>query len=673
MFRTDWAEVVETDVLGSAPRPEIPSNKGEVRLMRFGSAKEMAIKCVILVGVWDASAVVLPISVAQAASPSADQALKLSPTQEGVDYDRPKPEEVGKCKISARKIDGRVGWVVESPEGIILRKFVDTNGDNVVDQWSYFKDGVEVYRDIDSKFTGKADQFRWFNTAGTRWGVDKSGDGKIGAWKVLSAEEATAEIVAALAGRDAQRFSRVLLTRDELSTLGLGKARSDALTAKIAKAEADFKSMAARQNVISSDSKWLQFSGTRPGTVPAGTDDSSKDLRAYENVVAIVQTGDKHLQVQIGTLVQVGDVWKVIDSPVIVGDGQPEVAAGGFFFQATPATRSVAAAPGPGDEGQTLLIKLGEIDKALEKAATADEQIQCNARRADLLQQIAEQARSPEERIMWYRQLADMISAAVQSGKCPDGDKRLQTLLEKLQKSEGDKGLAAYVKFRQLTAAYGLSLQAPKTDFPKIQTEWLKNLEQYIADYPTTPDAAEAMLQLGIAREFAGEEENAKKWYNRIGKEFADSPVAKKAAGAVTRLESVGKPITLTGKSPSGGTVSLANYRGKVVLIQYWATWCGPCKNDMAVLQQLSTKFAPSFAVISVSLDNNAKDLNAFLAENKLTWPQIFEEGGLDSRPANALGILTVPTMILVDQQGKVVNRNIQMADLEGELKKLIK
>ena len=53
-----------------------------------------------------------------------------------------------------------------------LRKFVDTNDDNVVDQWSYYKDGVEVYRDIDSNYNGKADQYRWFHTGGSRWGLD---------------------------------------------------------------------------------------------------------------------------------------------------------------------------------------------------------------------------------------------------------------------------------------------------------------------------------------------------------------------------------------------------------------------------------------------------------------------------------------------------------------------
>ena len=93
----------------------------------------------------------------------------------------------------------------------------------------------------------------------------------------------------------------------------------------------------------------------------------------------------------------------------------------------------------------------------------------------------------------------------------------------------------------------------------------------------------------------------------------------------------------------------------------------------MPTLKELWNKYGRQFTVIGVSLDNNVKDLNAYLGENPLPWPQIFESGGLDSRPANVFGILTVPTMILVDQQGKVVSRGISAADVEAELKKLIR
>ena len=252
-----------------------------------------------------------------------------------------------RCKISVKKIDGHVGWIVESPEGILLRKFLDTNGDNVVDQWSFYKDGVEVYRDMATKPAGKKDEFRWLNTAGTRWGVDSVGNGKLTTWKTISAEEVTAEIVAAVANRDSDRFARVLLTAEELQSLGLGKAKREAVAGKVAKAAIDFRTLADRQKTITPQSKWVQFSGSRPGIVPAGSDDSTRDIEVYENVVAIVESGEKHTQVQIGTLIRVGNTWKTIDPPVIGGEGQPEVAALGFFFQAAQAARSARQRSAP--------------------------------------------------------------------------------------------------------------------------------------------------------------------------------------------------------------------------------------------------------------------------------------------------------------------------------------
>ncbi len=151
-------------------------------------------------------------AVSRAGNPTADQALKLVPVQHDVDYDRPTPEEIAKCAIKAEERKGQTGWVVRDGDGKVLREFVDTNGDNVVDRWSYYKEGVEVYRDIDTKFNGKANEFRWLNTAGVRWGIAKSGGADIDAWKAISAEEASAEAVMALRDRDPARFNRLLLT-----------------------------------------------------------------------------------------------------------------------------------------------------------------------------------------------------------------------------------------------------------------------------------------------------------------------------------------------------------------------------------------------------------------------------------------------------------------------------
>jgi tetratricopeptide (TPR) repeat protein len=621
--------------------------------------------------------VVFNAAIAAGATPTVEQALSLAPVIAGVDCDRPGPQDIPQCKITAKKINGQVGWIVEGPDGSIIRKFVDTNGDNVVDQWSYFKDGVEVYRDIDSNFNGKADQHRWFNTGGTRWGLDPKEDGTIESWKTISAEEVTAEIVSALAARDTERFARVLLSSDELKNMGLGKSRSAELAEKVGKLSGEFKQLAARQKTITPQSTWVQFTAGKPGIVPAGTDESTKDIRVYENVVAIAETAGKNSQLHIGTLVQIGDGWRAIDLPQEITEGRADSAPAGFFFQASMVRRSESSGSAPGENSQKLMADLEKLDQAAAAATTPEQQIQYTTQRADLLEQIAAGTPNAEERAMWIRQLTDMIGAAGQMGTYPEAVDRLNALYEKLKKNESDKDLAAFVKFRLMTANYWRKMQDPKSSSAKaqadIQTEWQKNLEQFLTEYPAAPDAAEVMLQLAIAQEFAGQDDDAKRWYTRAAKEFPDTPAGKKALGAQKRLDCEGKVLTFSGQGLSGKPVNLANFRGKIVLLQFWTSSGDQAKND-AILKDLVAKYGRSFTIIGVNVDNNSrKDLDAYLATAKLPWMQIFEEGGLESPPANQLGILTVPTMILVDQQGKVVNRNIQAAEIEAEIKKLIK
>ena len=137
--------------------------------------------------------------IAAGAKPTSTDALKLVPVQTDVDFDRPTGAEAERCSVEVEAIGGMTGWVVKTDSGQVLRRFLDTNGDNKVDQWCYFKDGIETYRDIDGNFNNKADQYRWLGTAGMRWGVDEDENLRIDRWKSISAEETTAEIVAASA------------------------------------------------------------------------------------------------------------------------------------------------------------------------------------------------------------------------------------------------------------------------------------------------------------------------------------------------------------------------------------------------------------------------------------------------------------------------------------------
>ena len=77
---------------------------------------------------------------------------------------------------------------------------------------AYFRDGVEVYREIDSTYSGKPDQFRWLNTGGMKWGIADPSDGKIKTWKAISPEEVSQEIVAALVKQDYSRVQALMIT-----------------------------------------------------------------------------------------------------------------------------------------------------------------------------------------------------------------------------------------------------------------------------------------------------------------------------------------------------------------------------------------------------------------------------------------------------------------------------
>jgi thiol-disulfide isomerase/thioredoxin len=610
---------------------------------------------------------VLAAATTAAAAPTAKDALSLQPVQKDVDIERPEEADIAKCTIKA---EGKQGWVVRDGGGQILRTFTDTNGDNVVDQWSYFKDGIEVYRDVDSNFNKKADQCRWLNTGGSRWGVDSNEDGKIDYWKSISPEEATAELVAAIRDRDRARFERVLLGADDIKTLGVAGPKAETLRKKIEFAAANFAKMAAGQTIVVPGSRWVSFGGTQPGVVPAGTEGSTADITVYENVMAMVETGGKAQPVTVGTLVKIDDTWRLIDLP-----NMTENAAEPFFLTLPrperPEDANLAAGGKPSERMQELmdeLQKLGDI-------ATNNAPDQ-HARRAELLKQLADlPENAPENRAQWYRQLADTLNAAVQTGGYEEGIEKLKAAYEALQADGQDDDLAAYVQYRWMTAQHGHELSKPGSDYPKIQTKWIEDLTKFVEAHQKSPDSAEAMLELAIAQEFGGDEEKAVKWYDAVATNFPDSGVHAKAAGAKLRMTSVGKPIPLKGKTVGGGQLfDLERLKGKAVLIQYWATWCEPCKADMPLLKELRGKYGNSgFEVVGVCLDQDLQAMTEFLKQNGPPWPQLFEEGGMESRYANELGIQTLPTMILVDKQGNVVNRNIRADELAIELQKILK
>jgi thiol-disulfide isomerase/thioredoxin len=609
-------------------------------------------------------AAILALSVAPGAALAADavtpaMALKFRPMQKDVDFDQPGADEIDKCTIKPEKIAGKSGWVLKNGGGQILRIFVDVDANGAVDQRSYFKDGVEVYRDVDTNHNGQIDQSRWLNAGGTRWAIDKNEDHKIDHWQIISPEEVSAEVVAAVRDNDAARFERLLITPSELNSLGLSKAKLEELQKRVAAAPAAFAEYLKTQKVVNSSSVWTLFAGSRPGIVPTGTDDSTADITVYENVAALADTDGKSSQLPIGTLIKVGDLWRLIDAP---GDAAAGSLAGGAGIP----TKGDDATPGsPSAKARELMDEYQALDQKDDHSTAANE------RRLQILVALAEETKTVDDKIQWLRQAADVVSEAVQRGAFPDGVERLKELPGKLGSDSED--LSAYVQFRVMTAEYNKSLQSPNVDYAKVQAKWLADLEQFVKDHPSCSDAAEAMLQLAIAQEFAGDDSNAIKWYRRVTENFPKSASAVKAEGARRRIESVGNAISIKGKTLGGKALDLTQLKGKVVLVHYWDSSIEPCRADMAQLEKMMKKYGENFVVVGVSFDSDPKALVEYLRDNDYRWPQLWEEGGQAGRLANEMGILTLPTMLLIDAQGKVLSRNVSAAGLDGELKQILK
>jgi thiol-disulfide isomerase/thioredoxin len=602
-----------------------------------------------------------------AAQPTVEYALGLKPYQGDVDCDQPTGERAAGATIKMEKEGDVTAWVVRDAAGQILRSFADTNGDRVVDRWSYYKDGQEVYRDIDANFNAKADQARWLNSAGSRWGLDSDENGSLDSWKAISPEEATEEIVAALGTRDAARFRRLLPTAAEIEAAGFEGALLKDVTQRVAAAATGFVALARDQKQISPQTNWNNLLSTRRGVIPAGSTGAAKDIEAYDNVVALIDTGSTSGQVYVGSLVRFGQAWRPIDVPQVPGAGG-DIAEPMAFF--APRFDGPSANLGPQEDPRIkpLLAKLRDVETKLSAAAPAARRSLAEEQ-AELLGKVVAAA-APADQAFWVRQYAETLAAGVQDGSLPSGIAMLDKLATAVA---ADDSLTAFVVFRLASARYAAGMQQPGAEIESVQSAWLKELEEFVENYPQAPDAAEAMLQMAIADEFSGREEKAIERYTAISDGFPDSASARKARGAARRLQLEGKPLSLSGKSLDGKPIAVDQLKGAPVLVHYWATWCEPCKVDIAKIRELYAKYgAEKFRVVGITLDSDQQQLTTYLSGSPIPWPQLHESAGLDGRLAEELGVLTLPTMLLLDAEGKVVDRNLVITDLERKLESLI-
>ena len=142
--------------------------------------------------------------------------------------------------------------------------------------------------------------------------------------------------------------------------------------------------------------------------------------------------------------------------------------------------------------------------------------------------------------------------------------------------------------------------------------------------------------------------------------------------GIGRRLQLPGKTMIVKGKTLAGEPYDLATEKGRVVLVQYWATWCGPCLVELTnVLKNYELYHDRGFDVVGISVDEDKAALEEFLEKRKLPWPILLDSEAEQSN-AERYGVMGIPQLILVDQQGKVVSLEARGPKLGEELEKLL-
>jgi hypothetical protein len=587
-------------------------------------------------------------------APPVSKMLEYQPRHEAA-ISTPTAAEQASCKVELVKGKVGSGWALKDAQGRLLRRYYSSDGRNV-DTYSFYLDGVEVYRDIVSPGSRAPDQFRWLNAGGSKWGVDEDKNGTIDTWKVISAEEVSQEILKALATRDLHRLEACLITDDDLRALGLPTEMADEIRAKRKTIKAKFEATIAKLTKLSEKAQWLHLETAAPQCLPADQTGARVDLIKHARATVLFDAGGSSDWFQVGPMILVGAAWKVLDAPT----------TGAAISEDKPDVVDLAKDP----KLQALVEKLTELDKrnvGSSGAATVKHHLD----RADLLEQIVA-AVKPTERDPWIRQVADSLASALQATSKGDATaaSRLASLEKQLVQHMEGSNLTAYVAFRRMQAEYSVKISDGK-DFQGVQKDWMEKLTAFVKNYAKAEDTPDAMLQLGMVCEFLGKEVEAKNWYSQLAKAFPDKPQAFKAAGAAQRLDLEGQPVRLSGPLLEGGaTVDLQQLSGKVVLIYYWASWNGQAAGDFAKLKGIAEANKGAVELVSVNLDGSADEAKAFLAKNPLPARHLYQPGGLESKLATQYGIMVLPTMLVVGKDGKCVSKSAQVNTAEEEVKK---
>lgn len=268
----------------------------------------------------------------------------------------------------------------------------------------------------------------------------------------------------------------------------------------------------------------------------------------------------------------------------------------------------------------------------------------------------------------------------------PKNDRLIQLLPERWSYLVGNDTSELFAEVKSITSTHPDGPLATEADFWNAQAAqraygWVEEpqydkvasaINAFVDKYPDDPRSISLMSNL--AGYFSPDQKEALKIWKTLLAKYPDNRSAKYWPGKIKQSDGIGKPFELEFTDAiKGSEISMADLRGKVVVIDFWATWCGPCIAEMPHMKELYAQYKnKGVEFLGISLDQpedqgGLEKLRKYCDENDIIWPQYYQGNYWSSEYSVSWGINSIPAMFIVDQNGHLYSTSAR-----GQLDKML-